>query len=291
MYKFLRIYRGILNSQKVPEPIKRKVLNWGLRLFHEVFKARHTRLELYKLHVVGDLYLELWLDWQDYTDAGYIVNRIWEEPNTRFILNLLKPGDIAVDLGANVGYVSLLMSKLVGDSKVIAVEPMLRNRYILEKNARQNNADNLILEPVAVGMVEGETTLKYRYLNSGSPSTANFFGAKDPILDIYMMEETVEMKTIERLFEEHQIEQCKLMKIDIQGAEYDVVASMSDLLRQRRIDYLIVENNPLAYKDRDMGKLLGDLGYAACEISTDGSLSKVNLAEPLKKGDYAFTYL
>jgi hypothetical protein len=50
----------------------------------------------------------LWLDWQDYIDEGYIFHQVWESSNTNFILRTLTPGDVAVDIGANIGFFTIL---------------------------------------------------------------------------------------------------------------------------------------------------------------------------------------
>lgn len=280
----------MLNHRKVPTFIKNRIQSWGLTFFYNLYSARHTRLQLYPIRVSKNVRMELWLDWQDYTDAGYIFHQVWELPNTNFILRTLTPGDVAIDIGANIGFFTILMSLLVDRSTVLSVEPMKRNLYVLNKNIQQNKLSNVVIAPFAVDLHEDEINVIYRYLNSGSPSTVGFLGEKDPIVDIYILNETVKTRTVESLFRENDIVHCKLLKMDIQGAEYDVLDSMSTLLKNKQIDYLLVENSPSAHKDKSLSTLMQSFGYRPYKILQNGTLEKC-LEDPLPKGDFVFSHL
>jgi FkbM family methyltransferase len=81
--------------------------------------------------------------------ASVYVNRV-EPAQTEALLRLLKPGQIFFDVGANVGYYTLLASRVVGPSgRVLAFEPVPRNVSYLHRHVALNGADNVSLIPIA----------------------------------------------------------------------------------------------------------------------------------------------
>ena len=68
---------------------------------------------------------------------------MWEPNLTHWITERLKDGDVFVDVGANVGYFSLLASTLVGSGHVVAVEPTPRAFDMLEESLRRSHATNV----------------------------------------------------------------------------------------------------------------------------------------------------
>jgi FkbM family methyltransferase len=85
---------------------------------------------------------------------------VWEPELTELVSTLLKRGDTAVDLGANIGYYSLFFSKLVGPSgHVIAVEAHPRIAGKLRDNLALNDVTNVSIEAVAVTREPGEVQL------------------------------------------------------------------------------------------------------------------------------------
>jgi len=149
-----------------------------------------------------------------------------------------------------------------------------------------------VIEPVAVDAVSQEMNLRYGLLNSGSPSTVGFFGVGDPWNETFMTEEKVSAKTVFQLFADHSIDHCRLIKMDIQGAEYRVLESMGDMLERKQVDYLIVENNPAAYEGKDIRALFGQFGYLTYQISAEGVIRPVEAHQPLlPKKDYVFSHI
>src|SRR5688572_13621160 len=70
--------------------------------------------------------------------------KIWAEAETRLFRELIRPGMVVVDVGANIGYFSLLASTLVGPTgRVYAFEPDPVNCALLRKNVRLNRVTNI----------------------------------------------------------------------------------------------------------------------------------------------------
>jgi len=95
---------------------------------------------------------------------------------TEFIKNNIKKEDIVIDIGANIGYFTLLLSKQVGDKgKVFSFEVETENFKLLEKNVKENHIRNVMLENVAVSEKEGKIKL---YLSNVQPGMHRFYSSK-----------------------------------------------------------------------------------------------------------------
>jgi FkbM family methyltransferase len=135
-----------------------------------------------------------------------------------------------VDLGANVGLFSARASEIA--RKVVAYEPFPENFACLEKNVapREN------VEPVREA-VAGETgVLKlFRPRNeSNSGSYSSFAYDEQALSEEY---DEVPAVTLDTLFDRHAIDRCDLLKMDVEGSEYEILYSASDatLARIERI--------------------------------------------------------
>lgn len=81
---------------------------------------------------------------------------LWEEKTTKFIKDNLKKGDTFIDVGANVGYYTLLASELVGTKgKVYSFEPFEDNWLILSKNLGMNKIKNCVVFFAALSDIKG----------------------------------------------------------------------------------------------------------------------------------------
>ncbi len=102
----------------------------------------------------------------------YIGQRValgkYEPYETQLILRQTKIGDTVVDVGANIGYYTLLLANKVGKTgKVYAFEPDKINFEILAKNVKENNLENVVMINAAVGKKEGKLKLHRSEENFG----------------------------------------------------------------------------------------------------------------------------
>jgi FkbM family methyltransferase len=231
----------------------------------------------------------MFLDVGDYTDAGYIAWETWEPANSAFLLRIFKnatPQTVFVDGGANVGYFSLLVGAN-SPARVFAIEPVRRNRVVIEKNITTNNLPQIALIPVAVGDKKGETEIQYGFLNSGSGSITDDLAQGDSAVGMYIFKEDVHVDTIEHIFDMQKIEQCLCMKLDIQGGELSALQGSENLLKEKRITYLLVEHTDAA--GNTVRDYLASLGYKAHVVHADGSLTELKASLPLlHKHDYVY---
>ena len=109
----------------------------------------------------------------------------WEPAETAWFLRIVKPGDTIVDVGANVGYYTIIGSRLVGDKgKVYAFEPEPAKFELLEKNVRLNGLTNVVLERKALSNRKGTLKLFIADKNKGDHRIYQPEGESRPSVDV-----------------------------------------------------------------------------------------------------------
>ncbi|MDX2151186.1 MAG: FkbM family methyltransferase [Bryobacteraceae bacterium] len=159
------------------------------------------------------------------------------EPEMRRVLELyLKPGMTFIDLGANEGYFSVLASRLVGpDGFVLAIEPQSRLQAVIQRNLMENECFNVQVFQCVLAAESGRASIALSTdMNTGASSLY-------PTARYRLPEEEVCRFSLSEFFSRRKIGRCHLMKIDIEGAEWDVLMSAGELLRQGIIANLAVE--------------------------------------------------
>jgi FkbM family methyltransferase len=186
------------------------------------------------------------------------------ESTTRSLLqHLLRPGMIFVDVGAHVGLYTLLAALLVGSSgKVYAFEPDPANIAALTKNIRLNNFRNVIVIPHAVSNVTGNAIF---YINKACGALSSLY-RPSPFPQI------VQTVTIDDFFAKEGGIKIDLMKIDVEGSEYNVLLGATETLK--RSVRLIIEFNPRTLRcagvlPEKLIELLWKMGYNINVIGSD----------------------
>jgi FkbM family methyltransferase len=147
------------------------------------------------------------------------------------LVELVQPGDVVWDIGAHVGYFTLLLSHLVGPSgKVVAFEPVSDNRLRLEESLRLNGVANVVVRCEAAGSSCGQVMLHSR----GSSLTWTLRGDEvDPTAVLSVPSVTLDEVAAKG-------EPPALLKIDAEDAEVDVLRGATTLLAHHR-PYIVVE--------------------------------------------------
>jgi len=111
----------------------------------------------------------MYLTKPSFVSSNLVKNGIHEKLETEYIFRTIKNGNVVVDLGANIGYFTLIFAKLVGiEGQVIAFEPELSNFKILQKNIKKNHYKNTIAENLAISNKILEAKLFLSKTNTGS---------------------------------------------------------------------------------------------------------------------------
>lgn len=171
----------------------------------------------------------------------------------------LQPGDTIIDVGANIGCFSLLAAQRVGPTgRVIALEPEAATFAQLQRNIALNGAANVVARRVAIGEHVGPVAL---YTSRASSLFSSVYkpAASDPAP---AGAQPVQMITLSELMQDESITRCHYLKLDCEGAEHDIVASMTPDVANR-IDQITLELHKIAGKDALLiPQRLGHLGFS-----------------------------
>lgn len=137
--------------------------------------------------------------------------------------SVLQPGGTFLDVGANVGYYSLLALDLVGESGTIhAFEIDERPLRCLRKTIQQQKLTNLHIHEIAVGAVEGTGTLTLMPDCGHNIVRANGKGVKVPVIDLDTWRKKNKVKGIQGI------------KLDIEGGEFDAIQGAQRVIQEER---------------------------------------------------------
>lgn len=201
-----------------------------------------------------------------------ITNGHFELPLTKFIMKHVNPGDVVFDIGANMGYFTVLLAQRVGETgKVIAYEA---NPEIFAF-IRDNLAINYLVpqcELINKAVFSTHGTLDLNVLE-GFPGFSSAMNRPEMYIKLYpgaLKTVTVEAEPID--VHAGKYPKIRFIKMDIEGGEYDALMGMKSLLHSSEIDFLALEWN------RDMGRDKADAlaAYLQGLIDTDYILAAPN---------------
>lgn len=208
------------------------------------FKARVGAIERFESTnvVIKEIAprLRIFVDLSDAHIGVNVINGSYEPHERAFISATVKPGQVAIDVGANIGFFALVMADLVGEAgHVYAFEPLPRNATLLERSVQENQFENrMTVERSAVGQQPGNLELISAivtnhwggpYLRTGTASVpVNHETTLVPILrlDDYSLRRPV-----------------SFIKIDAEGAEVLALRGAARLLQEDR-PTILAEVNP-----------------------------------------------
>ena len=189
----------------------------------------------------------------------YIYYSVYEEEFVDFLKQIIKPGDVVIDPGTNVGYISAVCADLLGnDGLVISIEPSKRcysliEKYLVSPRIRLFHSA-LYREKTNKVFVD-----KINVISTGYSAFSDFTGQKmgDEVYEI-------ETLTVSDLFIQFNLERVKLLKLDIEGAELDALLGCAELLQQQKIDYILIEtfiSDAQIDTNKRINELLSSAGY------------------------------
>lgn len=173
----------------------------------------------------------------------------------------LQPGMVAVDVGAHAGYYTLLFSELVRPGgEVHAVEPAPANLALLRANLERHRAGNVTVHACAAGASRGRRAFALTQLGD----TNSFY---DHPLAPTVERIVVDVTPLDSLLSGP----AHLIKVDVEGAELDVLAGMAQVLAASRAMAMVIEWNPacLGAAGRDaleLPRALTEMGFTVTVI-------------------------
>lgn len=195
----------------------------------------------------------------------------------KFLIQNLKNDDVFFDVGAHYGYFSLLASKLIGEKgQVFSFEASPTTFSILKKNQLEHS--NIKVYNQAVSDVNSPLTF-YEFPNLYSEYNTleiNQFKDESWFLEYKPKEITIEAIVLDDFLEKENI-QFKIIKIDVEGAEFKVIDGMKKHLKKHSpiiiMEYLSEERGQEEHIKAE--KLLHSLGFQSYLIDDAGELQEV----------------
>ena len=207
---------------------------------------------------------------------------VWEPYESSLVLSRLHPGDVFVDVGANIGYFTVIAASLVGDrGRVYAFEPDPKNFHLLEKSCTHN-----LLQPRIHAVKAGL---------SSEDNAGQLYLSEDNLGDHQIYESDVERAHVDitlyqgsnylqREMQRDNIAKIDLIKVDTQGSEFAVLAGLMPLLQSLdKVPTILIELTPYSLRQAgSSGRALpnmplliptsGSRLYAFCNSGTDSSV-------------------
>jgi FkbM family methyltransferase len=145
------------------------------------------------------------------------------------------PGDVALDIGAHIGGVSVVLATLHPDIRIISYEPASSNFAMLRANLGRNSLTNVTPVQQAVMGERGEMQITWTAHDTAAATVGLNESTRHEREQGGWQSETVECVTLDDVFATHAIDRCSWLKLDCEGAEWNIAATTGMLGRIDRI--------------------------------------------------------
>lgn len=186
----------------------------------------------------------------------------YEEQSCAHWIRLAREARVVFDIGANVGLYSLLAAWANPGSQIHAFEPTPEVAAILKENIELNGPRNISVAQVAVGDADRRGFLRLCAGSDGSNEGMNYLSRdKKDETDL-----PVEVVSLDGYCQRHSIEHIDLIKMDIEGGEYEALLGAGQMLHRQAIGCIFLELTEWAaersgHSTDAIKRLLVDAGY------------------------------
>ena len=209
------------------------------------------------------------------------IGEYYEPEVSRAMIQIVEEGDVVVDIGANAGFFTVLLGTLTGPGgRVMSFEPGAANIRRLKNNIALNELANVNLVEQPASHTSEEIAFYINSDDSGGNALwdvgtypTNLKSAAHPIML------TMKATTIDDEFERLSLPTPKLIKVDTEGAEEQVLRGCSRLLSDRKVRFVIAELHEFGLakmggSQKTLRDLMEGLGYSTFGLYYDGSMPK-----------------
>lgn len=196
---------------------------------------------------------------------GHIVSEIYKEGVYNQFLPLEKKGKIALEIGGNIGIVSLFLSKYF--EKVLVLEPSSEHFETLSYMIEYNKLDNV--KPIKKALFTENGKFPF-----GGPDT------NKTMRSLHMATwqdgkpiEEVETITLEKLMEDEKIDHVDFMKLDCEGTEMEICSSEGFRKVAPKIDSMLIEKHSWSGRNsHQLDEALKKAGFKVKTLATDADI-------------------
>jgi FkbM family methyltransferase len=212
---------------------------------------------------------------------------VYEAHETDMVLRLMPASGCFVDIGANVGWYSILVAKAVPGATVYAFEPIPSTYQLLMENILLNGAGEIHPHNFALGAAEDQLDFYFHPENSDSASQVNILGRPDAQKLVVPVHKLDDVASAENLT-------IDFVKCDVEGAELMVVrGALQTIKRDRPILFLEMLRKwsaKFGYHPNEIIDLLSALGYHCFRLDTDSLRRQLRVDEQTTATNFFFLH-
>ena len=216
--------------------------------------------------------------WDGVQFAMWWAGEHYELKETRYFKSLLGPGAVVLDVGANVGYYSLVAATVVGpEGRVHCFEPVRAQFLRLQENIRRNNLPQVSAHNVALSDKPGTAVI-----SMDDPHNTGGASLRPPPGNV-AARETVSITTLDIFTSENPLPRLDVIKMDVEGFESYVLRGGAQTIRRFRppvmieiVDYI---QRQAGSSRKELYEFFAGLDYAPFRIQSDESLEPIRQPE------------
>ncbi|MDA0997112.1 MAG: FkbM family methyltransferase [Proteobacteria bacterium] len=205
--------------------------------------------------------------------------KMYEQSLARLLTQVLRPGDIFIDVGAHVGFFSIVASYLVGNAgQVLSIEPNAENFRALEAHVTLNERKNFRLVNAVACETDGSVEFYRNSDNDGGhalwdPGLHSFNELSRAETD----KDTYPAVRLDILAERYSVQDCRAVKIDTEGAELTVLKGGGEFFRPEKVPFVVCEMHEFGLKQLGASQdglraWMRQQGYMTFMFASDGQL-------------------
>lgn len=206
-----------------------------------VFKTRTNKIIKIRKHSTDLMALaNVWLI-EEYNKLNFKINN----------------NDVVIDVGAHIGLFSLYASQFCSKGAIYSFEPIKENYELLLENVQLNNLQQVHIFNLAVSKSNIPVKL---YINNDAAGHSIFSQSSQSTM--------VDSISLQKIFDDNEIEHCDFLKLDCEGAEYEIIKNLP-LTYFEKIDKMIIEYHMADSHPKLLSELYKILYNHSFEIETN----------------------
>jgi FkbM family methyltransferase len=266
-----RLAMPVLRS--LPWSLSRELIRWQRRLIHALPAGKDVLWPYYQ----GDI--RVLVDPSNPIELGMVTCPSYEPELGRVLPRFVQPGAWCIDVGANIGAVTLQLAKRAGPTgRVLAIEPGPPYCERLRRNLALNPSLQGRVTVLPLGVSDTPGTLQWQ---AAPHAPFNAHVRPDRIWNSHATDVSIEVATLDTIVRRQRWQRVDFIKVDVEGMEIQVLRGARETLRQFRPVVLFETLHGFLHEggvDRFalISELLRSVGYAMHDLTENGVLKPVD---------------
>lgn len=213
---------------------------------------------------------------------------VYEIDETNMLKELVTENSVVFDIGANIGYYSLILSKWQENCKIYSFEPIPKTYNYLLENIKLNKCNNIYTNNIALSNKEGYEIFYYNKMLSGN-SSMKVLNSK-----VKLEEFNCKLSRLDTYVEENEIEKIDVIKCDTEGSELLVFEGGIESIKKFKpvvyTEILRKWSKEFDYNCNDIIKLFTEIGYSCFVVDKDKITRITQITEETMETNFLFLH-